>query len=85
MILKQHSIELSELLPLMAVLRVRGNTIVLIFLQELSEVEKLTNSNRTCGDLVDECRSDHPLENSTKDFGGLTDIYWVSFFPFLVS
>ncbi|GFP90782.1 tsl-kinase interacting protein 1 [Phtheirospermum japonicum] len=37
-------------------------------------LEKLTNS----GDLVDDCRADddHPLENSTKDFGGLTDIYW---------
>ncbi|KAI3447571.1 hypothetical protein Pfo_004236 [Paulownia fortunei] len=44
--------------------------------EELPEVEKLTNSDRTCGDLVDDCRSDHPLENSTKDFGGLTDIYW---------
>ncbi|KAK6126173.1 hypothetical protein DH2020_040092 [Rehmannia glutinosa] len=39
--------------------------------QELSEVEKLTNSERNCGDLVGDCRSDHPTENS-----GLTDIYW---------
>ncbi|KAL3646789.1 TSL-kinase interacting protein 1 [Castilleja foliolosa] len=43
-------------------------------IKELPEEEKLTNS----GDLVDDCRADDdcPFENSTKDFGGLTDIYW---------
>ncbi|KAL3623344.1 TSL-kinase interacting protein 1 [Castilleja foliolosa] len=43
--------------------------------EELPEVGKLTNS----GDLVDDYRADdddRPLENSTKDFVGLSDIYW---------
>ncbi|KAL6519376.1 TSL-kinase interacting protein 1 [Orobanche gracilis] len=40
--------------------------------EECPEVEKLTNS----GDLVDDCRADRPLENSTKNFSGISDIYW---------
>ncbi|XP_057805364.1 TSL-kinase interacting protein 1 [Salvia miltiorrhiza] len=44
--------------------------------EELPGAEKLTNNNRTCEDLVDECESDNPTENPTKDFSGLTDIYW---------
>ncbi|KAL0426421.1 UNVERIFIED_CONTAM: TSL-kinase interacting protein 1 [Sesamum latifolium] len=43
--------------------------------EELPEMENLT-SDLACGDLLDDGRSDHPSENSTKDFGGLTDIYW---------
>ncbi|KAK4432462.1 TSL-kinase interacting protein 1 [Sesamum alatum] len=43
--------------------------------EELPEIE-LTSSDLSCGDLLDDCRCDHPTENSTKDFGGLTDIYW---------
>lgn len=52
---------------------------VLIFVQELLNVENLASSDLACGDLIDDCRSDHPLENPTKDFDGLTDEYWVSF------
>ncbi|PIN11171.1 Polycomb-group transcriptional regulator [Handroanthus impetiginosus] len=44
--------------------------------EELPEMEKLTNSNCTYGDVVDDCRPDHPSENPTKDFSGLSDIYW---------
>ncbi|KAL0333382.1 UNVERIFIED_CONTAM: TSL-kinase interacting protein 1 [Sesamum angustifolium] len=40
------------------------------------EVQELPSSDLACGDLMDDGRSDHPSENSTKDFGGLTDIYW---------
>ncbi|KAL0336907.1 UNVERIFIED_CONTAM: TSL-kinase interacting protein 1 [Sesamum calycinum] len=39
-------------------------------------VEELPSCDLACGDLMDDGRSDHPSENSTKDFGGLTDIYW---------
>ncbi|KAH6807378.1 hypothetical protein C2S51_028486 [Perilla frutescens var. frutescens] len=42
--------------------------------EELHEADILTNRNRTCEDLVDESGSD--LEIPTKDFTGLTDIYW---------
>ncbi|XP_011077326.1 TSL-kinase interacting protein 1 isoform X1 [Sesamum indicum] len=44
--------------------------------EELPEMEKVTSSDLACGDLMDDGMSDHPSENSTKDFGGLTDIYW---------
>ncbi|KAL1541318.1 TSL-kinase interacting protein 1 [Salvia divinorum] len=44
--------------------------------EEFPGAEILTNNNRTCEDLVDECESDNAKENSTKDFSGLTDIYW---------
>ncbi|XP_042015589.1 TSL-kinase interacting protein 1-like [Salvia splendens] len=44
--------------------------------EELPGAEMVTNNNRACEDLVDECESDNPIENSTKDFSGLTDIYW---------
>ncbi|KAL6496277.1 TSL-kinase interacting protein 1 [Orobanche gracilis] len=40
--------------------------------KEWPEVEKLANS----GDLVDNCRAERSLENSTKDFSGISDIYW---------
>ncbi|KAI3472050.1 hypothetical protein Pfo_028738 [Paulownia fortunei] len=43
---------------------------------ELLEEEKLKNINPTCGDMMEDPRSDHSSENSSKDFGGLTDIYW---------
>lgn len=52
----------------------------LFLLQELPEAEKLTNSNHTCEDLVDECGCDDPVDTPTKDFTGLTEIYWVSCF-----
>lgn len=44
--------------------------------EDFPDMENLTNNNHTCGDVTDECKSDHPSENPTKDFGGLTDIYW---------
>lgn len=44
--------------------------------EELPEAEKLTNSNHTCEDLVDECGCDDPVDTPTKDFTGLTEIYW---------
>lgn len=52
----------------------------LLILQELPGAEMVSNNNRACEDLGDECESDNPIENATKDFSGLTDIYWVSFF-----
>ncbi|KAL9150015.1 hypothetical protein ABFS82_12G142300 [Erythranthe guttata] len=44
--------------------------------EELLDVDKFAYSDLNCEDIVDDCRSDHLLENPTKDFGGLTDIYW---------
>ncbi|KAI3473282.1 hypothetical protein Pfo_030574 [Paulownia fortunei] len=44
--------------------------------EELLEEEKLKNINPTCRDMMEDPRSDHSSENSSKDFGGLTDIYW---------
>ncbi|KAL3839686.1 hypothetical protein ACJIZ3_024277 [Penstemon smallii] len=45
-------------------------------IEELTEMEKLTDANPTCGDPMDDCKSVHISENLTKDFGGLTDVYW---------
>ncbi|KAK4481094.1 hypothetical protein RD792_011965 [Penstemon davidsonii] len=45
-------------------------------IEELTEMEKLTNANPTCGVPMDDCKSVHMSENLTKDFGGLTDVYW---------
>lgn len=42
---------------------------------------KLADIDTTCGD--DELKPVHTSDNLTKDFGGLTDIYWVSIFFFL--
>ncbi|KAL8508782.1 hypothetical protein ACS0TY_016121 [Phlomoides rotata] len=44
--------------------------------EDLPEMENLTNNNCTSEDVMDECKSDHPSESPTKDFGGFTDIYW---------